>query len=83
MSKKASKKVVSLKKEIKARKAKVAKQTSKIKKLKKKLKKAAQLLAYNKGGVFTPPFLMTLLYQPFPSLRILPISFISINKPRI
>lgn len=39
--KKVSKKVVSLKKELKARKAKIAKQTSAVKKLKKKLKKAA------------------------------------------
>ncbi len=41
MSKKVSKKVVSLKKEIKARKAKISKQAGKLKKLKKKLKKAA------------------------------------------
>ena len=41
MSKKTSKKVVSLKKEIKARKSKIAKQESKLKQLKKKLKKAA------------------------------------------
>ncbi|WP_317932010.1 hypothetical protein [Halioxenophilus sp. WMMB6] len=41
MAKKSSKKVVSLKKELKARKSKVAKHESKIKTLKKKLKKAA------------------------------------------
>lgn len=41
MSKKESKKVVSLKKAIKARKAKVAKHEGKLKVLKKKLKKAA------------------------------------------
>ena len=41
MSKKVSKKVVSLKKEIKARKGKIAKHESKLKQLKKKLKKAA------------------------------------------
>lgn len=40
-SKKPSKKVVSLKKELKARKAKIAKQEAKVKVLKKKLKKAA------------------------------------------
>ncbi|WP_255493835.1 hypothetical protein [Pseudomaricurvus sp. HS19] len=39
--KKESKKVVSLKKAIKARKAKIAKQEGKLKTLKKKLKKAA------------------------------------------
>lgn len=40
-AKKVSKKVVSLKQEIKARKAKVAKHEGKLKQLKKKLKKAA------------------------------------------
>lgn len=40
-SKKVSKKVINLKKEIKARKAKIAKQEGKLKQLKKKLKKAA------------------------------------------
>lgn len=41
MAKKLSKKVVSIKKAIKARKDKIAKQESKLKVLKKKLKKAA------------------------------------------
>lgn len=40
-SNKASKKVISIKKELKARKAKLNKQEGKIKKLKKALKKAA------------------------------------------
>ncbi len=41
MSKKPSKKVVSIKKDIKVSKAKIEKQEKKLKKLKKKLKKAA------------------------------------------
>lgn len=41
MSAKVSKKVTSLKKEIKTRKTKIAKQEGKVKQLKKKLKKAA------------------------------------------
>ncbi len=41
MSKKTSKKVINLKKEIKARKSKISRQESKVKVLKKKLKKAA------------------------------------------
>ncbi len=41
MAKKTTKKVTSLKKEIKARKAKIAKHEGKLKSLKKKLKKAA------------------------------------------